>query len=62
MPDKVKSLQTVDNGRHRPRARLDCAKLVRNGQRNIKNLIKRRPTRAEAGLAGKEWGVRRQEE
>ena len=61
-PYRVESFGEVDSSSNRPRARLGFVKLIQNGLRKIKNLIKRRTDRAETGLAWRENGVRLQKE
>ena len=53
MLDKVESLGKVHHSKNRPRTWLGFVKLIRNGQRKIKNLIESRPSREKNGL-GKE--------
>ena len=62
MPDRVKSFREIDSRQDRSRARPGFVKPIRNGLRKIQNLIKRRPSRAETGLAGRENGIRFQKE
>ena len=62
MPDRVKSFREIDRRENRPRARPGFVKPIRNGLRKVQNLIKRRPYRAETGLAGRENGIRFQKE
>ena len=58
MPDRVKSSREINSRQDRPRARSGFVKLIRNGLRKVQNLIECRPTRAETGLAGREYGIR----
>ena len=53
MPDKVKSFREIDSRQDRPRARPGFVKPIRNGLRNVQNLIKCRPFRAETCWRGK---------
>ena len=62
MPDRVKSFGEIDSRQNRSRARPGFVKPIRNGLRKIQNLIYRRPTRVETGLAGRENGIRFQKE
>ena len=62
MPGRVKSFREIDSRQDRPNARPGFVKPIRNGLRNIKNLIKCRPSRAETGLAGRKNGIRFQKE
>ena len=57
MPDRVKSFREINSGKDRPRAQPGFVKLIRNGLRNVQNLIKSRPSRA-----GRENGIRFQKE
>ena len=62
MPDRVKSFREIDSRQDRPRARPGFVKPIRNGLRKVQNLIECRPSRAETGLAGRENGIRFQNE
>ena len=61
-PDKVESFGEVERTKNRPRTRLGFVKPIQNGLRKEQNLIERRPSRAETGLAGRENRVRFQKE
>ena len=62
MPDRVESFREINSREGCPRARPGFVKLIQNGLRKVKNLIKCRPSRAETGLAGRENGIRFQKE
>ena len=55
MPDRIKSFRKIDIREDRPRAWPGFVKPTRNGLRKKQNLIKCRPSRAETGLAEREW-------
>ena len=58
MPDRVESFREINSKMDGPRARLGFVKLIRDGPKKIKNLIKCRPTRAETGPVGRENEIR----
>ena len=62
MPDKVKSFGEIDSRQDRSRSRPGFVKPIRNELRKVQNLIKCRPSKAETGLAGRENGIRFQNE
>ena len=62
MPDRVKSFREINSRQDSLRARSGFVIPIRNGSRKIKNLIWRRPSRADIGLSGKENGIRLQKE
>ena len=62
MPDRVKSFREIVSREDRPRARPGFVKPIRNGLTKVQNLIECRPSRAETGLAGRENGIRFQNE
>ena len=62
IPDRVKSFGEIYSGQDRPRARPGFVTPIRNGLRKLQNLIECRTSRAETGLAGRENGIRFQNE
>ena len=62
MLDRVKSFKEIDSRQDRSRAQPEFVKPIRNGLRNVQNLIECRPSRAETGLTGRENGIRFQKE
>ena len=58
MPDRVDSFREINSSKNRPRARLEFVKPIQNCLREKQYLIKSRPSRAEADLAGRENEVR----
>ena len=62
MPDRVKSFREINSKQDRPRAQPGFVKPIRNGLRKEQNLIECRPTRMETALAGRENGIRFQNE
>ena len=55
VPNRVESFEKVDSSKNRPRARLGFVKPIRDGLRNIKNLIKSRPARANRRGGKRDW-------
>ena len=55
IPDRVKSFGEIDSRQDRPRARPRFVEPIRNELRKVQNMIECRPSRAETGLAEKEW-------
>ena len=62
MPDRVESFREIDSRKNHLRARPGFVKPIRNGLRKVQNLIECRPSRAETDLAGRENGIRFQNE
>ena len=62
MSDRVKSFGKINSREDRPRARPGFVKSIRDGLKKIQNLIYSRPSSVETGLAGRENGIRFQNE
>ena len=58
MPDRVESFGEINSSKDRRRARPGFVNPIPNGLRKVQNLIKCRPSRTEAGLAGRKNGIR----
>ena len=62
MPDRVESFRETDSRQDGLRARPGFVKPIRNGLREVQNLMECRPSRAETGLTGRKNGIRLQKE
>ena len=58
VPHPVESFRKINTRENCSRAQPGFVKLIRNGSKKIKNLIKNKPFQAETCLAGRENGIR----